>query len=90
MTGGVKLEICFEEDAEFCKRFMNASYSERVVMLAHVMEKQADGTWLELSLGRPSVKFYERTSTRYPNPPATVASGVSSEDFNNEASSCIL
>lgn len=79
MTGGIKIEVCFEEDAEFCKRFMTASYSERVVMLAHVFSKQADGTWLDLHLGRPSVKLYERTNDSN-EPPAR--SGLSSEDVN--------
>ena len=80
MTGGVKLEVCFEEDAEFCRRFMQSSYSERIVMLAMVFAKQADGTWMELTLGKPKVKIYERHGEGSKGIPITVNSGVPSKD----------
>lgn len=79
MTGGVKLEVCFEEDAEFCRRFMQSSYSERVVMLAMVFAKQADGTWMELTLGKPKVKIYERHNGGISS---TANSGISGSHYD--------
>ncbi len=79
--GKIQIELSVEEQDEFCRRFAHASYSDRIVMLAMTLAKQADGTWLELKLGRPKITYYEATREgENDHLTAAVEGGVSSEN----------